>query len=71
MDFSGRTLVCTKNFFIFQDGKLYYCVFEDKEHFYIANRGTRFNVSHFKLEKGLKKKFITKEEQNAKIYKCK
>ncbi len=71
MNYSGKALICTKKFFIFQDGKIYYCIFEDKDHFYIVNRETVFNVSHFKLEKGLKKKFITREEQYAKIYKHK
>ena len=62
MDYSGKRLICTKEFFIFDKKDIYYCIKEDKNHFYILNRSSVYNVSHFKLEKGLKKKFITMEE---------
>jgi len=71
VDYSGKALICTKEFFIFDKKDVYYCVKEDEGHFYIVNRGSVFNVSHFKLEKGLKEKFTTREEYYEKVTKHK
>tara|TARA_R110002072_G_scaffold75497_4_gene177688 strand:+ start:6379 stop:6594 length:216 start_codon:yes stop_codon:yes gene_type:complete len=71
VNYSGKRLLCTKEFFVFDRKSIYYCVKEDNEYFYIANRGSNFNVSHFKLEKGLKERFITMEEYYEKFIKHK
>ena len=57
MLFNGQTLMCVESFFIFEKGQRYYCTHTCGEFFFIANRGSKFNVGSFKIPFSHAKKF--------------
>jgi len=54
---SGHMLLCVEPFFIFTVGSKYYCTHVDEKHFFVANKGSQFNVNYIKVPFSFATKF--------------
>ena len=57
MFLNGQTLKCIEPFFIFVKGGRYYCSHVADGHFFIANTGSKYNVTTIKIPFSMAKKF--------------